>query len=194
VCFLVAYKKIEMAMTSVESSTMTDILPAYAPMEPLRLMPLFEQDDNSLISADLPRYYMIRQPSMKWWTMMEEIHENVPSGTRILIRKDIRYYNRMRRNVIHEYISTRVERDTLYGRWIHHCIAYTEEEGSPYPYDVDAFRDRDSIITNYNNLHPRPVLFPVEINSDVIDPMDVVIAERFVSQLDELSSRALETP
>jgi len=115
---------------------------------PLRLEPLFHRDDETILSPQIQPRYLARQIGLGWYRQMEEIHEFVPAGTRLLIRRDIR------NNIVSEYISTRVTRHTFYGNWTHQTVVYRSNEVSPYPFDMDCFTQRDDIMANFNNNNP----------------------------------------
>jgi hypothetical protein len=115
---------------------------------PLRLQPLLSLDDETILSDSIPNRYLARQIGLYWYQEMEEIHPNVPFGTRLLIRRDTR------NGVTTDHITTHVSRDTCYGNWTHQTVIYRVNELSPYPFDMDCFNSRLDLMAIYRNQHP----------------------------------------
>lgn len=135
------------------------------PLQPLRLERLFEEDDQTILSEQTPRRHLVRQIGTKWYRSMEEIHENVPIGTRLLIRRD------RNGNQIIEYITTRVARQTFHGHWTHQTVVYNETENSPYPYDMDCWTDRHEILGMVFPIEPfHQAAFPAALSA-VLPPI-----------------------
>lgn len=112
----------------------------------------YERDDEYIFSSTVSPQYLIRQPSMKWWYMMEDFFAEVPLGTRLLIRRDIRYNPAQGGDIVTDYITTRVARQTFYGHWTHHYVTYRDGEQAPYGYDVNAYESRNDLLSqHYNN-------------------------------------------
>ncbi len=113
-------------------------------------------DDQTILSDQIPRHYMMRQIGLAWFRLMEEIFHNTPVGTRILVRRDTVFQDGVGNHVIHDYITTRTVHDTLYGCWTHQNVAYLHNEVSPYPFDIDGFTERDRLIQdNHDNQNPQ---------------------------------------
>ena len=121
------------------------------PLLPLRLEPLFQMDDQIILSPSIPARYLVRQIGTNWFRQMEDIHHHTPIGTRLLIRRDIRG------NQVVDYITTRVTRATFYGNWTHEIVSYMSDEATPYGFDLDCFRSRDDLLLNNYN---QRMLFP----------------------------------
>jgi hypothetical protein len=111
-----------------------------------------QQDDIYIFSPTVTPQYLIRHPSLKWWYTMEDFFEEVPMGTRLLIRRDIRFNQAQGGYIVNDYITTRVARETFYGHWVHYYVTYREGEDAPYGYDINAYESRHEILSeNYNN-------------------------------------------
>ena len=109
-------------------------------------------DDQTILSPPIPRQYLMRQVGLAWFRIIEEIFHDSPVGTRILVRRDTSFQGSVGNYVRHDYITTRVAHDTLYGGWTHQNVAYLHNEVSPYPITVDAFTERDQIIANHHSI------------------------------------------
>lgn len=118
-------------------------------LEPRALAPLFNQHDYSWYSASISPLHLLRYPSMKWWQLVENARADALTDARLLVRRDTRYDHRLRRTVIHDYITTKVSYDTLYGNWTHHCAVYLEDEEAPYTFTEDVYHERDRIFKDY---------------------------------------------
>jgi hypothetical protein len=122
----------------------------------LNLTPLLVHDDQTILSDQIPAHYMARQAGISWFRIMEEIFADSPIGERILVRRDTYYHPLVDTHVTHDYITTRVAHETLYGRWTHQTVVYLHNEVSPYPFTLDAFHDRDRILSDNHNNHMLP--------------------------------------
>jgi hypothetical protein len=120
---------------------------------PLNLVQVLVHDDQTILSDQLPHQYLMRQIGLAWFRAMEEVFHDSPVGTRILVRRDTSFQGIVGNHVTHDYIMTRVAHNTLYGGWTHQSVAYLHNEVSPYPFDIDAFADRDQIIAQYRMNH-----------------------------------------
>lgn len=147
-------------------------------LEKLRIVPREKEDKTDhmemfrqILSAEIVQPYMMRQIGLTWYREMEDIFENVPVGTRILVRRDRVWSIRQNQFLIHDYMTTREEHPMLLGRpWSHQDVAYVENEESPYPHDVDAFHTRDEIMENHRNNHSIEsvsVTDEMDVSSDV---------------------------
>lgn len=118
---------------------------------PLRLQPLLSGDDSTIASDSIPYRHRVlgRQIGLYWFREMEEIHQNVAFGTRLLIHRDTR------NGIITDHVTTRVSRDTLYGNWTHQTVIYHVNEVTPYPYDLDCFHSREDLLAIHSNQFPR---------------------------------------
>ena len=128
---------------------------------PQQLAPLFVMDDQTILSPTIPRQYLMRQIGIVWYRVMEEIFDDEPIGTRILVRRDTYYHPLVDTHVTHDYITTRVGHETVYGHWTHQSVAYLHNEVSPFPFTIDAFTTRDEIMSNNHNNHMNPILNPI---------------------------------
>jgi len=140
---------------------------------PLQLQPLFQQDDETIFSESIPRRYLARQLGIHWYREMEEIHQNVSVGTRLLIRRES--YN----GIITDHITTYVTRQTFYGNWTHQTVVYREDEFTPYPFDMDCFHNRSELMEIYRNnqlLPPNPYLEEIQEQQDF-----AAMAEQFLA-------------
>lgn len=146
---------------------------------------LYEQDDQYLYSPTLTPQYLIRQPSLKWWYTMEDFFAEVPVGTRLLIRRDIRFNHAQGGYVVNDYITTRVARETLYGHWTHQYVTYREGEHTPYGFDINAYESRYELLSQSYNNNPDTHMKWMELTPSVPDDaMDT----------DEERARAFLTP
>jgi hypothetical protein len=142
---------------------------------PLQLEPLFQpNDDQTILSPTISRRHLARHIGSNWFQLMEDIHQHVPVGTRLLIR---RINMGM---IVSDYISTRVTRNTIYGNWTHQIVVYQMNEVTPYPFDMDCFYPRDDLLSNYYNNNPSPL--PVIPLHQVNQENDFLHAIEFVSQ------------
>ena len=163
-------------------------------LQPLQLRPRFIMDDETILSPQIPPRHLLRQYGMDWYRTMEEIYESYPVGTRVLIRRDTTFLPHTNIQVVHDYLTTRMAHDTVYGCWTHQSVAYLQNEESPYPHTVDAWTERDQIIaTHYNN---QPQHEHHEQLDDALNPLRVLLeqmrAEQFL-QPPGLSSADLFT-
>ncbi len=135
------------------------------------LFPLQLEGFRQILSPQVPARYLMRQISIAWYRIMEEIYDDVPVGTRILVRRDRVFSPLVNGYLIHDYITTRQALPTfLNAPWSHQDVAYCEEEVSPYPFDMDAFHDRDNIMNNYRN---NQNVNPLGEGHEFPDPMDL---------------------
>jgi len=115
---------------------------------------------RQILSPTLPPRYLMRQISVAWYQIMEEVYHHEPEGTRILVRRDRVYSPLLNDFILHDYITTRHAVPILLNEiWSHQDVAYREGEATPYPFDIDAFHDRDTILEyhrNNQNLNPLP--------------------------------------
>lgn len=119
------------------NNDLPDMLP------PLRLD--FQQDDRTIIAPTLGDRYLMRQIGSAWFQIMENTYPNAAIGTRILVRRDVIQPPSHPFNVIHDYVTIRVNQPTLYGDWVHVHVAYPANENSPYPFDVDGYHNREEL-------------------------------------------------
>ncbi len=127
---------------------------------PLQLQPLFHPDDEDIFSDSIPRRYLARQLGMHWYRELEQIHQNIPVGTRLLIRRDTRD------GLITDHVTTRVTRETIYGNWTHQTVVYRVGEFTPYPFDMDCFHNRSELMEIYRNnqlLPPNPLFDQLQL-------------------------------
>ena len=124
--------------------------------QPQQLAPLLIMDDQTILSPTIPRQYLMRQIGIVWYRVMEEIYDNEPIGTRILVRRDTYYHPLVDTHITHDYITTRVGHETVYGHWTHQNVAYLHNEVSPLPITIDAFTTRDEIMSNNRNNQDNP--------------------------------------
>lgn len=144
---------------------------------PLQLQSLFQQDDETIFSETIPRRYLARQLGMQWYRELEQIHQNVPVGTRLLIRRDTRD------GLITDHITTRVTRETFYGNWTHQTVVYRQGEFTPYPFDMDCFHNRFELMEIYRNnqlLPPNPFLEQLQQQQDA-QPDFAAMAAQFLA-------------
>lgn len=107
---------------------------------------------RQILSPQMPQRYLMRQIGMSWYQIMEEVFHDVPVGTRILVRRDRVFSPLLNDHIIHEYTTTKQALPTFLGDcWTHQDVAYREGEMSPYPYDMDAFTQRDELLNNHRN-------------------------------------------
>lgn len=127
---------------------------------------------RQILSPQMPARYLMRQIGMSWYRMMEEVFHDTPVGTRILVRRERVFSSVLNDHVVHEYITTRQALPTFLGDcWTHQDVAYREGEMSPYPYDIDAFTQRDEILNNHrNNLNINPMEEGQEDMMDISPP------------------------
>ena len=95
-----------------------------------------EQDDQTYISQKLPQLYLMRQVRCDIFRNVEKLYENVPSSTVLLVRREVRMFQGQL--VRHDYITTKVNYDTIYGRWTHQYVAYPASDVSPYKFNINA--------------------------------------------------------
>lgn len=170
-------------------------------MYPVLNMPqMLVVDDQTIMSNSIPRQYLMRQIGLAWFRIMEEIFNDVPVGTRILVRRDMTFQNIVGNHMIHDYITTRVAHPTIYGNgWTHQSVAYLHNEVSPYPFTLDAATERERIMMENNNNHM--IQWNVPDASDVQpDRMEedgmsdaIRLAEEFIQPIPGLSSSSLFT-
>ena len=142
----------------------------------------YEQDDIYVYSPTVTPQYLIRQPSLKWWYTMEDFFAEVPVGTRLLIRRDIRFNYAQGGYIVNDYITTRVARETLYGHWTHHYVTYREGEHAPYGFDVNAYESRYELLSQSYNNNPDAHLKWVDLTPPVPeDAMDEDRAREFLT-------------
>jgi len=156
---------------------------------------LYEQDDIYLYSPTITPQYLIRQPSMKWWYTMEDFFAEVPLGTRLLIRRDIRYNHAQGGYIVNDYITTRVARETLYGHWVHYYVTYREGEHAPYGFDVNAYESRYELLSQSYNNNPDAHLKWVDLTPPVSeDAMDEDRARAFLTPFPWTTTTTTELP
>ena len=119
------------------------------PILPFEMVSPFRQ----IMSPQMPPRYLMRQIGMSWYQIMEEIYHDVALGTRILVRRDRVHSPLLNRIIIQDYITTREEHPLLQwmAGWTHQDVVYPEGEVTPYEFDIDAFHDRDMIMSNHRN-------------------------------------------
>jgi hypothetical protein len=90
---------------------------------------------------------------------MEEIHHNVPVGTRLLIRRETR------NGLTTDHLTTRVSRATFYGNWTHQTTVYRDGDLTPYPFDMDCFHARFDLLANHhrNNIPFEALALPLRL-------------------------------
>lgn len=116
------------------------------------LMPIQLDGNQTILSPNVPRRYLVRQIGLAWHRSMEEVFDNVPVGTRILIRRDRTFHPMTNDRIIVDYITTRIAQETFLGHWTHQDVVYLENEITPYPFDIDAYHQRHEILeNNWNN-------------------------------------------
>lgn len=120
------------------------------------LIPIQLDGNQTILSNNMPRRYLVRQIGMAWHRSMEEVFDDVPVGTRILVRRDIVFNSQRNHNIITDYITTRINRETFMGYWTHQDVVYMENEVTPYPFDIDAYHQRDEILFNHQNNQNNP--------------------------------------
>lgn len=179
------------------------VMPALQPLEghlPDVLPPLIpiQLDGNrTILSPNMPQRYLVRQIGLAWYRNMEEIFDDVPVGTRILVRRDITVHPVTHDRIITDYITTRIGQETFLGHWTHQDVAYLENEVTPYPFDIDAYHQRDEILqNNWNNNHHAGVNPLGEGQMQVegqVQNMDQDLADAFLqpAPLFQLSSSSL---
>lgn len=142
----------------------------------------YEQDDIYIYSPTVTPQYLIRHPSLKWWYTMEDFFAEVPVGTRLLIRRDIRFNLAQGGYIVNDYITTRVARETLYGHWVHYYVTYREEEDAPYGFDVNAYESRYELLSQSYNNNPDAHMKWVDLTPPVPeDAMDEDRAREFLT-------------
>ena len=142
----------------------------------------YERDDEYIFSRTVSPHYLMRQPSMKWWYTMEDLFADVPVGTRLLIRRDIRYHVQQGGDIVTDYITTRVARETFYGHWTHQFVTYREDEHTPYGYDMNAYESRTSILSqHYNNMTEKHMQWMNSTLPLINDTMDEDRAREFLT-------------
>ena len=103
---------------------------------------LSTKEDNLYVCECLPSLFLFRSISQSWWSFIENLEENnANEGDRFLVRRYMSMYRG--KSVITDYITTRVNYDTKYGKWTHHTVSYYESCNSPYIYDYDRYNNRD---------------------------------------------------
>ena len=105
----------------------------------------FYQDDRTILSPSLPHRYLMRQIGMGWFGVVESLYPNAEVGTRILVCRSISQSGRFPYPIVHDYLTVRVSRPTLYNGWIHVNVAYSVREDTPYPYDMDGYHAREAL-------------------------------------------------
>ena len=91
------------------------------------------------MSPIVPRH-IIRYPSYDWWKCIEDKEDTSPIGTRFLIQRNkITFKNQY---IVHDFITTHVDFETIHGYWIHTCAIYFENDTSPYLFEYDRFTNR----------------------------------------------------
>lgn len=137
------------------SAQLPDVLP---PLVPIQL-----DGNRTILSPTMPQRYLVRQIGMGWYRSMEDVFDNVPVGTRILVRSNRSFSPVTNQNIITDYITTRMGHQTFLGYWTHQDVAYGENEVSPYPFDMDAYHQRDVILSNHmNNQNVPEIALPQE--------------------------------
>lgn len=159
-------------------------------MSPFPILDL--QGFRQILSPQMPRRYMMRQIGMAWYNMMEDVFTDVPVGTRILVRRDRNWSQERQAYILQDYITTREAHPTFLGRpWSHQDVAYMEYEVSPYPYDMDAFHERDNILNNYRNnqnLNPLPEGYsPMDVSDEGVPALPALSPLPEVQPLPPLS-------
>ena len=145
-----------------------DMYPLPQQLQPIQHQPIqhqlhqqFIMDDQTILSPTIPQHYLMRQTGLAWFRIMEEIFHDEPIGTRILVRRETNYHPIADTHVTHDYITTRVNHETIYGQWTHQSVAYRYNELSPYTFTMDAFTTRNEIMDNNHNNHMNPLLNPL---------------------------------
>lgn len=147
-------------------------LPLLPPLLPLEgqlpdvlppLLPIQLDGNRTILSPNVPRRYLVRQIGTAWHRSMEEIFDDVAVGTRILIRRDITIHPLTHARIIVDYITTRIAQETFLGHWTHQDVVYLENEVTPYPFDMDAYHQRNEILENNwnNNNHQHMAVNPL---------------------------------
>lgn len=117
------------------------------------LLPIQLDGNRTILSPNVPRRYLVRQIGTAWHRSMEDIFDDVAVGTRILIRRDITVHPLMNDRIIVDYITTRIAQETFLGHWTHQDVVYLENDVSPYPFDMDAYHQRNEILENNWNIN-----------------------------------------
>lgn len=112
-------------------------------IQPRRLN--FEEDDRTIISPLIPSRYLMRQIGLNWYQMVESQYQDVEVGTRILVRRDQYQPPSRPFAIIHDYMTVKVDRSTLYNGWVHINVAYPVGEDSPHPFDVDGYHTSEDL-------------------------------------------------
>lgn len=171
--------------------------PQIPPMSPFPILDL--QGFRQILSPQMSRRYLMRQIGMAWYHMMEDVFNDVPAGTHILVRRDRNWSQERQAYILLDYITTREAHPTFLGRpWSHQDVAYMEYEVSPYPYDIDAFHQRNDILNNYRinlNLNPLPEGYsPMDMSEEgapALPPLPEIQPLPPLSPLFALSSMSL---
>ncbi len=111
--------------------------------------------ERILRSPSVPHYFEHRVIGQGWYSIIEDYHADVASGTRFLVRRHHQPGFRGR-ILITDYITVRTEQ----GGWQHVTALYCEGEESPFSYHYDGPLDRQPLRRIFSAV-PAPPSSPV---------------------------------